>query len=103
MKFQIKLSLIAGLILILALFHMPYGYYSFMRIAISLICVYNIYNCIELNQKDWKFFFYISCLILHNPIFKVHFKREEWFPIDIVCICIFAFIAYTEHKKSLDS
>ena len=77
---------------------MPYGYYSFMRLSISAICIYNILTVFE--KKDWIFYFLIGCIILHNPIFKIHFKREEWFPIDIFCGFVFIYLAYIENKKT---
>ncbi|MFN5849916.1 MAG: DUF6804 family protein [Chitinophagales bacterium] len=96
-----KLNLASTILLLVALLRMPYGYYSFMRIGISAICIYLI--CKEIKNKSWAFFFYCACFILHNPVFKVHFRRGEWFYIDIVCAVIFLILAIANTKPISDN
>jgi len=95
-----RLILLASLLLAVAVFNMPYGYYSFLRIAISVICIYLIIQ--EIENMTWAFFFYCACLILHNPILKVHFKREEWFYIDLFCAGVFLLLTFVKPPKISD-
>lgn len=99
-EFGERLQFISIVLLIIALFSMPYGYYLFMRIAVSGISIYMIYQ--ELQRKTWAFFFYCACLIVYNPIFKIHFRREEWYYIDAAC-AIFTLILVINNRKPLSN
>ena len=72
----------------IALFDMPYGYYTFLRIAISIFAgCYAFDNFDKDNIKTAILF--AGILILFNPLIKIHLDREAWFFIDIVVGLVF--------------
>ena len=77
----------AGL-LFLALVPMPYGYYQFIRIAVSIAAGVIAYTSFNDGKQGWAIIFGGIC-VLFNPIFPIYLSREIWAPIDIVAALIF--------------
>jgi len=78
---------IGSLLLIIAIFDMPYGYYMFLRWAITFISGY-------LSMMIWDKYINLRWLtllitILFNPFIPIHLDKNLWFPIDLICSVIF--------------
>jgi len=86
---SIKISrFIACGLLILAIADLPYGYYQFLRIVISIIAGINVLGELEKENKI-LFFFFALTLILFNPIIPIHLDKSSWTPIDLIAGIIF--------------
>ena len=81
--------LIAALLLFIAVFHLPYGYYTFMKIAVTCIALYNAYESRNDVQKLWLIFF-IAAAIVFNPLIPIYLgHRSIWMSIDILFALLF--------------
>lgn len=72
----------AGLICIAAVFPLPYGFYTFVRLVVSIA---SIFAAIELkNEENFIWVLFGAVALLFNPIVPVHLDRGLWFPIDLI-------------------
>ena len=88
MKKLVIPCIVASLMLILALFDMPYGYYTLLRIIVCGIGVFvaiSAYN----SRKFWAIYLFGFIAVLFNPLVPIHLDREIWQTIDIVCAVLF--------------
>ena len=92
-----NLGFIAAALIGLAILPLPYGYYTFLRIAITGISVYLAY--LQKHNKDRRFYILVAIAILFNPIIPIHFPREIWMPIDIILAIYFFMIGRNKNKS----
>ena len=96
MKIAIYLSCA---LLIIAITPMPYGYYQFLRIVITIVAGISAYNSFLAKQKTW-FYIFIPILILYNPILPIHLDKEIWLPLNLLTFMIFlVYIFFKKDKK----
>lgn len=82
------LYICAGLLLI-AIAELSYGYYTFLRLVVTIGAVLVVYNEYSRQLNFWVISFGIIA-ILFNPIFPVYLRdRELWAIIDVLCAIIF--------------
>lgn len=86
-------------ILLLCLFDMPYGFYSFVRFAAAAAFCYFAYNAHESGNKD-RMILFIILAILFQPFFKIPLGRVIWNIVDVV---VAAFLVYLLYKHVKDS
>lgn len=92
-------SLIAIVLLLLALFPMPYGYYTLVRICICLLSGYLAYKSWQEKINLWMWIFIIIA-ILFNPIIPIYLCRTLWAIIDLAtAIIFFASLSQLKFKK----
>ena len=76
--------LLCAILALIACFNMPMGYYTFLRIALTLGALMVLYSEV---QKDVNLLgiSFIAIAILFNPIFPVYlYQKSLWIAIDIV-------------------
>lgn len=91
-----KICILCGAIAILACFDLPYGYYTFLRIAITLGALAILTKEV---QKDVNLLgiTFIGIVVLFNPIIPIHFfKKSLWMPIDILTGILFLVYGFKE-------
>jgi len=71
---------IAGVMLLVALANMEYGYYQFLRLMIFAVSAYVIYATRSSMKID--FWMAISSAILFNPIAPIILSKDSWHLID---------------------
>ena len=82
----------AVLLLLVAFINLPYRFYTFLRLVVSISSGFIVY----LNYKEEKkitvniIIFTIICL-LFNPIIPVHLTKSQWVPVDIITSIIFIY------------
>lgn len=74
---------------------LPYGYYTFLRILVSITALLFLVDSIR-RQANIAVFIFLFILILFNPIFVVHLDRGLWKIIDIVCALFFWLVVADE-------
>lgn len=83
--------LIPVVLLILAPFSWPYGYYTFLRIVLTLsaalICYWHITNSGS-KYILWSITFGLLAL-LYNPLMPVYLLKQTWLPINIGTAAIY--------------
>lgn len=94
-------KIVLAVILLLCLFHFPYGYYQFVRIAAMLGFAYLAYNSLTNGKKVFGVLF-IFFAILFQPMYKIALGRTLWNIVDVIAavfIIITIFIEKNETKK----
>lgn len=91
-------SMLAIILLLLALFDLPYGYYNFLRIMIFIISCYSIYVFYKYEKILWVWIFVIIA-VLFNPIIPIYLDKSLWKIVDIVAVIIFL-ISFIFNKKN---
>lgn len=79
---------------LIALLPLPYGYYMFLRIAVSLGSGAAIYYGFKQEKVPPWAWASIATAILFNPIIPIHLTREIWMIFNIASAALFGFIAY---------
>ena len=84
---------IIALILAIAVLPMPYGYYTIVRLATTLVSV--IY-CIQYLSKDKVNTVYLFgfIAILFNPLIPIYLEKEIWVFIDIIAAGLFIYFKF---------
>jgi hypothetical protein len=104
-KFIAIVNYVAIGFLLLALFDMLYGYYTFLKIAIFIISLANAYIYNESKNIFFIIVFFIIA-ILYNPIIRIGLYRDEWELINIATAIPLFFSArkqIQEYKKMFDN
>ena len=92
---------IPAILLVLApIFSFPYGFYTLLRLVISVTSAFIIFYSFKgskgINEISIIFSF---ILILYNPIFPVYLTREIWMPINFVTSGIYFYGLYKIKKQ----
>ena len=83
-----KLIYIAAAVLcIIAVFPLPYGYYTFLRISVSIIGCIAAFDLVNKGNQLWVIF--AGIVILFNPLIPIHLSRDLWVFIDLVVAGLF--------------
>ena len=102
---MVKLLLwLNAVMLFLAIFSFPIGYYTLLRLVVSLTAGI---LCFNLNKDDKFFLTVVSGIIalLFNPVYPIYLgDKSIWMPIDIITACFFVYWAITyKSSKSIES
>lgn len=86
--------------LLLAIFRFPIGYYTFLRIVITIGAIIILSEEFKKELNIWLVLFGMK-VILFNPVFPIYlYKKSLWVPIDIAAALLF--ICYTlKNKKNV--
>lgn len=101
-----KLLLIIGAALsFLAVVNLPMGYYTFLRIYLTLVSAIVVYS--QYSEMDeiniWMILFGITAIIF-NPIIPIYLHDASvWAVIDIIVGILFGIYAFKFNSKSLAS
>lgn len=79
---------ISSLLLVVALLPLPYGYFMFLRLAITAAAAYVAYENFNKDTPVWGIVF-IGVALLFNPFYTVHFDKGLWAVIDIAVAALF--------------
>lgn len=84
----------------IALFKLPYGYYTFLRIAVCAYCVYSLISLINKTKVATLSVILLAALaILYNPIIRVYANRDFWTVVNIATIVILVIIYFRGGKR----
>jgi hypothetical protein len=97
-KIIILLKLILSILFIGCLFHMPYFYFQFVRVA-GLIC-FSVLAVFEhqKSNKVWMIIWACSAIII-NPIIKIPLGRLYWNIIDVIWVLVIVVSLVYTHKR----
>lgn len=86
MNGRYSFSIASSLILLLALTHMPYGYYTLLRIVLCIWGItYGVACAAEEKSRGYAIIPY-GIAILYNPLIPVHLTRGTWNIINLATI-----------------
>lgn len=78
--------------------HLPYGYYTFLRI---LACGYFVYISYLFYPQKRTFSFFVSvCFsILFNPFIKIYLSKDIWMICDVMAAITICCLNINDFKK----
>ncbi|MFC1988317.1 DUF6804 family protein [Chloroflexota bacterium] len=94
-------AVIAAIMLLIAVAPLPYGYYTFLRLAICGISIYIAVKAYQWNTV-WAIWVFGAIAALFNPIIPIHLTKEIWQPIDLITAIIFGLSLLLLKEPSLD-
>lgn len=98
----LKISrLIACGLLLIAIASLPYGYYRFLRITITIIAGINAFSVFEKKNK-LLFFGFLLVAILFNPLIPIYLDKATWTPIDLIAGLFFGVTAFIKSTDNDD-
>ena len=79
----IALWIVPVIFLVLAVFPLPYGYYTFTRIVACLACIALAYTAYgpRPGATIWTTFFVLIAIVF-NPLIPIYLKKQTWMYID---------------------
>lgn len=95
------LLLICAVILLVGLAYLPIGYYTFLRIVITIGSIAIVVTEFENGLNFWVITFGLIA-ILFNPFLPIYLNdKATWLPIDIACAILFTVKSFnqTSHKN----
>lgn len=93
------IKIILSILLLTALAHMPYGYYTFLRLAATAGLIYLAIAEFKANNNAIAGILCIAGALLFNPIIKVPFHRAIWNAIDAATAVLLIIWAIINLKK----
>lgn len=78
----------AVVLMLLAIFNLPYGYYEFLKITITGISGYLAFYYANKKFTRWLIIMF-GIAILFNPILPIHLDKSIWIIIDIIIAIVF--------------
>jgi hypothetical protein len=82
----------------LALFDLPYGFYTFLRLVIT-IAAFWLARLIYQGRLSPAIVVLVLTAILYNPIVKVHMSREVHAVFNVMTIILFVGIGWLYRRK----
>lgn len=93
------LLLICAGLLLFALFNLPIGYYTFLRIVVTIGAIAVVIKEFDNGLGFWVIAFGLIA-ILFNPIIPVYLHdKEVWMPIDIISALLFLIKSFSITKS----
>ena len=92
-----KLASISIFLLLLALFKLPYGFYTLLRLFIFITCCSYIFNVSD-EKKSIFFYGWLILGLIYNPIIPVHLSRDIWQVVNILSILFISFGIYKQNN-----
>jgi len=94
---SIKPAVIASIVLlVLAIFPWPYGYYTLLRLIVCLTAAMLAWVSYRSQLTQWVWVMVFTAVVF-NPVIVVHFGKELWAVIDLITAIVFG-IYLKKHK-----
>ena len=88
------LLLVCAALLLLALAELPIGYYTLLRIVVTIGAVAVVANEYKQGFNFWVITFGITAIIF-NPILPIYLhNKTAWMPIDLIAAALFIIKAF---------
>ncbi len=91
--FTVTRLVVAGM-LVWALAKHAYGYYQFLRVATTVVCVFGVYCALNWKQMGWAWCFGLLAA-LFNPLIPLRLERLTWNLIDVAVALLLVVSIFT--------
>tara|TARA_B100001029_G_C14985259_1_gene408561 strand:+ start:455 stop:736 length:282 start_codon:yes stop_codon:yes gene_type:complete len=88
-----------AVMLLFAILPLPYGYYTLLRLVVSISSGISIFHYLENKQMGLALVFGFI-LLLFNPIFPVYLDKGTWVIIDIIIGIFFGVSGFNEKDEN---
>lgn len=93
------LLIICTVLLLLALIDLPIGYYTFLRIMVTIVAVAVVVMEYENRINYWVILFGIIAIIF-NPLIPIYLGNKSWWaPIDLITALLFGIKSFLNKKN----
>ena len=83
-KYTVSINVLAAFFLALGCFHLPIGYYTFLRIVVFIVAVVGLYMGITEKRTYWVIINGLSEVVF-NPIIPVYLHDKTlWIILDVI-------------------
>lgn len=82
-RYALWLGLSGAALSLLAIANMPYGYYTFNRVALTGLAVLLSISAVKSSASGWLWIL-VPIVILWNPAFPIHLERVVWAPLNLL-------------------
>lgn len=94
-----RLLFLCSCLLFIGLLNLPTGFYTFLRIIVTIGAIAVLINEFEKGLNFWILVF-VVIIIIFNPLVPVYLNdKSAWVPIDIICGLLFLLKSYTHNQK----
>jgi apolipoprotein N-acyltransferase len=99
-KFKLYLFVVLAVLLLLCLFHMPYGYYMFVRFITMALGIYFASTEFK-DERVLLGIIWIAIAILFQPFFKIALGRTLWNIVDMIVagVAMCCFYITVKHNR----
>jgi len=93
------LSIICAVFLFIALANLPIGYFTILRIVVTIGATVVVIKELEKGIDIWVIVFGLIAIIF-NPIIPIYLHNKAiWMPIDLICGVIFIIKYFSDINK----
>jgi len=93
-----SLLLICSGLLLIGLMNLPIGFYTLLRIVVTIGSIAFVVTEFENGFNFWVIAFGLTAIIF-NPIIPIYLNHKNiWMPIDIICSILFLVKAFAKDK-----
>jgi hypothetical protein len=85
----------------MALVPMPYGFYTLLRLVVTIAAALVAYVWLRRDRSSLVPFAFGGVAFLFNPLIPVHLSRTAWAPIDVAVAAAFLLAMWREGKADL--
>jgi hypothetical protein len=79
--------------------HIPYGFYTLLRIAVCGLAAYFAWRDWKVPTRIWPLAF-AAIAVLFNPLMPIRLSRADWYPIDVAVAGLFALWAVLDWNRA---
>ena len=88
-----------AVMLLFAIFPLPYGYYTLLRLVVSVSSGISAFHSLE-NKKTGLALAFGLILLLFNPIIPIYLDKGTWIIIDIMIGIFFGISGFNEKDEN---
>ena len=93
------LLIICAALLLIGIINLPIGYFTFLRIIVTIGSLAVVLNEFENGISFWVITFGLI-LILFNPIIPIYLhNKSAWMPIDLISGIVFLIYAFKSNRN----
>lgn len=81
-KIIILINICAAILLVISVFNLPYGYYTFLRLFITAVGIINAYYA-YINKSYFVLLSGTIIAILFNPLMPIYLQKDAWVVLDV--------------------
>lgn len=90
--------IISIIMLLLAIFPLPYGYYTILRLVVCVTAGFLAWYSYKQQKLTWMWAMGVIALIF-NPIIPLHLRKELWVVVDVIVAIVFGIYLIGDKKK----